>query len=237
MYVVYAEKEDMGIKFAAALGGISLGGEKITMSKLSSYAKDIKKLADKQGYLQTSYNGFDYVITWGWGHFGTLKDAKDYNAEYANWSKMPLPFFPTKYDIKMIKHNKEYFQKRNERQLKIVESLFNSKDCEYIISATDWEREGELIFAYVYQLCKCKKPYYRVKINQQTEKEFRKGFASLIPSETIKIRSDAARCRAIADWAIGINLTSAASLYLIDKGVLSVGRVITPTLNLVVERE
>jgi DNA topoisomerase-3 len=195
MIVIYAEKEDMGIKFAAALGGIPFNGKLITMSNLSKCFNDVKKAADKQGYFQTSYNGFDYVVTWGWGHFGTLKQAYDYNPDYKVWSKMPLPFFPTKYEIKRSNNPVEYFNKRDDRQIKVVESLFNSKNCEFIINATDWEREGELIFSYVYQLCRCNKPYYRVKINKQTESEFRKGFASLISSSEIKIREDAGRCR------------------------------------------
>ncbi len=238
MIVIYAEKEDMGIKFAAALGGISYNGNLITMAKLSSCASDIKKMANKQGYLQTSYNGFEYVVTWGWGHFGTLKHAHDYNPDYKLWSKMPLPFLPTKYEIKRVTNPNDYFRNRDDRQFKIVESLFNSDKCEYIINATDYEREGELIYSYLYQLCNCKKPYTRVKFNKQTEQEIRKAFTSLIPSKDVKSREDAGRCRAVADWAIGINLTAAATLNLSpDRNVLSVGRVITPTLNLIVERE
>lgn len=237
MIVVYAEKQSMGIKFAAALGGIPVNGKLVDMDNLTAYNKSVKELANKFGYLKTGFNGKEYVITWGWGHFGTLKDAKDYNPEYKNWSSLPLPFFPAKYEVKPIVTDNEFFQKRNEKQLAIVSKLFNDPTCEYIINATDWEREGELIFGYVYQLTGSNKTYYRAHINKQTEKEIQKGFNTIIPSSKIKTEENAARCRAIADWTLGINLTVAATLNLSRDHVLSVGRLITPTLNMIVERE
>lgn len=239
MIVVYAEKEDMGIRYAAALGGISFNGNLINTANLTDHMNDVKKnLADKQGYIETSYKGKKYVITWGWGHFGTLKDIKDYNPEYDKWYKIPLPFIPKKYESKRIQNPNEYFRKRDDRQFALVTKIFNSDKCEYIINATDWEREGELIFAYVYDLTGTKKPYYRLRNTAKTEKEIRKAFENLVDSRTNYPYVLAARARSIADWSIGINMTIASTLYLSkDKSLLNVGRVMTPTLNLIVERE
>lgn len=237
MIVIYAEKQSMGIKFATALGGVAVGSRLVNMDSLTTYNKEVKDMANAQGYLKTGYNGKDYIVTWGWGHFGTLKDAKDYNPTYKNWSAMPLPFFPQKYEVKAIVTDNEFFQKRNEKQLAIVTNLFNDPSCEYIINATDWEREGELIFCYTYQLTGSNKTYYRAHINKQTEKEIRKGFNNMIPSKDIQKEEHAARCRAIADWTLGINLTVAATLNLSSDKMLSIGRLITPTLNMIVERE
>lgn len=237
MIVIYAEKQSMGIKFAAALGGIAIKSRLVNMESLATYNKEVKDMANNQGYLKTSYNGKDYIVTWGWGHFGTLKDAKDYDPAYKNWSSMPLPFFPQKYEVKAIVTDNEFYQKRNVKQLAIVSKLFNDPSCEFIINATDWEREGELIFCYTYQLTGSKKPYYRAHINKQTEKEIRKGFNNLVPSKDVQTEEHAARCRAIADWTLGINLTVAATLNLSSDKMLSVGRLITPTLNMIVERE
>lgn len=237
MIVVYAEKQSMGLKFAASLGGIPLNGKLINIDSLTIHHKEIKDIATRDGYFKTRYNGKEYIITWGSGHFGTLKDAKDYNPIYSDWNLLPCPFFPQKYEIKPIVSDNDFYRKRDEKQLKIVKTLFNDPNCEYIINATDWEREGELIFGYTYQLTGSTKPYYRVHINKQTEKEIQKGFANIIPSSKIKSEENAARCRAIADWVLGINLTVAATLYLGDRNVLSLGRLITPTLNMIVERE
>ena len=239
MIVVYAEKEDMGIRYAAALGGIMYKGKLVKTDDLTGYISDIKKeIADKVGYLETTYEGKKYIVTWGWGHFGTLKDIKDYNPEYDKWYKIPLPFIPTKYESKRIENKNEYFKKRDDRQFKIVTDLFNRSDCEYIVNATDWEREGELIFAYVYDLTKTAKPYLRLRNTAKTEKEIRKAFANLVDAKENYPYVVAARARSIADWCIGVNMTIAATIYLSGgKSLLNIGRVMTPTLNLITDRE
>lgn len=239
MIVVYAEKEDMGIRYAAALGGINYNGVLITTDNLSDYMQDVKKnLADKQGYLETVYEGKKYIITWGWGHFGTLKDVRDYDNSLDKWSKIPLPFIPQKYEVKRIENKNEFFKKRDDKQFALVKKIFNSDKCELIINATDWEREGELIFAYVYDLTQTKKPYYRLRNTAKTETEIRKAFRNLVDSRTNYPYVLSARARGIADWAVGINMTIAGTRYLSrDRSLLNIGRVLTPTLNLVVERE
>lgn len=245
MIVVYAEKQDMGIKFAAALGGINYKGMRIETADLPQYQDGIKKdIANPRGYIETQYQGNSYTITWGWGHFGTLKNIRDYNPDYDKWYKIPLPFIPKKFEAtRRINNNpdpkkREHFIKRDDRQFGIVKKLFNDPYCEYIINATDWEREGELIFAYVYELTGSRKPYYRLRNNAKTEEQIRKDFSNLVSEEENFPYVVAARGRSIADWVIGINLTIAGSLYLSkDRSLLNIGRVLTPTLNLIVERE
>ena len=240
MILVYAEKEDMGVRYAAALGGINYEGNLISTSDLNeSLVKDIKKnLADKQGYLETFYKGKKYLVTWGWGHFGTLKDIKDYDPSLDKWYKIPLPFIPPKYEVKRIENPNEYFKKRDDKQFSLLTRMFNSDKCEYIVNATDWEREGELIFAYVYDLTGSKKPYYRLRNTAKTEKEIRKAFDNLVNQRENYPYVLSARARSIADWAVGINMTIAGTLYLSkDRSLLNIGRVMTPTLNLIVQRE
>lgn len=245
MIVVYAEKEDMGIKFAAALGGFNYNGTHINTENLSQYQDDIKKnLSSKNGYISTKYEGKEYKITWGWGHFGTLKDIKDYEPEYDKWYKIPLPYIPTKFESKRRLNNnpdpkaREHFRKRDDRQFDLVKRIFNDPSTEFIINATDWEREGELIFAYVYDLTGTTKPYLRLRNNAKTEKQIREDFSHLVNSTENYPFVLAARARSIADWVIGMNLTIAATLYLSkDRGLLNVGRVFTPTLALIVNRE
>lgn len=239
MILVYAEKEDMGIRYAAALGGINYNGTLVTTENLSSFINNIKKeIADKQGYLETIYDRKKYIVTWGWGHFGKLKDIPDYNPEYDKWNKIPLPFFPPKYEVKRIQQKNEYFRKRDDIQFARIKKMFNSDNVEYIINATDWEREGELIFAYVYDLTGTHKPYYRLRNTAKTEKEIRKAFNNLVSEKENYPYVLSARARSIADWTIGINMTIAGTLYLSkDRSLLNIGRVMTPTLNLIVERE
>ena len=245
MVVIYAEKQDMGLKFAAALGGIQYGNVLVNTDSLPKYQDKIKKeMANKDGYLKTKYNGTECVVTWGWGHFGTLKDIKDYNPEYDKWYKIPLPFFPEKFEIKQRLNNnpnkeaRDFFRKRDANQLKIVKKLFNDSRTDYIINATDWEREGELIFAYVYELTGTKKPYKRLRNNAKTEDQIREDFRHLVDSAENTPYVFAARARSIADWIIGINMTIAGTLHLsTDRSLLNIGRVFTPTLALITERE
>lgn len=245
MIVIYAEKQDMGLKFAAALGGIQYGNILVNTDTLPQYQEKIKKeLANKDGYLKTKYNGTEYIVTWGWGHFGTLKDIKDYNPEYDKWYKIPLPYFPKKFEIKQRLNNnpnkdaRAFFRKRDANQLKIVTKLFNDSRTDYIINATDWEREGELIFAYVYELTGTKKPYKRLRNNAKTEDQIREDFRHLVDATENTPYVFAARARSIADWIIGINMTIAGTLHLsTDRSLLNIGRVFTPTLALITDRE
>lgn len=235
--VVYAEKQDMGLKLAAALGGFKFGEEHITLKNLSKHQDAISKSSKAKGYIKTSYKGQSYYVTWGWGHFGMLKQASDYNPDYAKWTSIPLPFIPNKYEIKFVETREPNFQKMLETQFEVIKSLFQREDVDSIISATDPEREGELIFSYLYELSGCKKPYFRVLIRKQTEEGITSQFENLLTQAQNKKAVDAARARAIADWVLGINLTVASTLKFKPQGTFNIGRVITPTLNILCERE
>lgn len=250
--VVYAEKPDVAYKIAVAFGGVqvSLRGiaTNVTMDNYEQCKGAITRKYSSQGYVPVNYNGNLYNITWGTGHMCSLKQAQDYNPDYSGWSKIPKPFFPDKYEIKI----REGYNPKTKRTLKvdpsaktqlaIVKKLFN--DCDYIINATDDDREGELIFAYVYEYLKCKKPYKRVFLASFTEDAIRDTFTKLRDMSEVKSIEMAGRARNIADWVVGANLTVASTLQFANaisqdkkQGVISVGRVQTPTLKILVDRE
>ena len=245
MITILAEKFDVGIKIAAALSGFTFEGTTITMDNIEKHKPKIEKQIKPKGYITIKYQGKDYAVTWASGHLLGLKQAKDYNPEYASWSKIPFPYFPN-YEIKI--NDKIDFQTRKslgipdpwiERQLKIIDQLFNQS--EYIISATDDDREGELIFAYIYEYLNCTVPYKRIKLDSQTTEGFRNAFANLIDSSQTKGVEKAGRLRGIYDWSCGANLSGMMTLkyqkYVPEIKMITVGRVQTYVLNLIVERE
>ena len=227
MIVIYAEKPDMGTKIAAALDCLTVSGKKIAFDDLSKHESAIKHQRRADGFLKINFKGEECYVTWGYGHMCGLKQAKDYNPDYKNWNKMPMPFLPSKYEIK----------KKDEAvgQLKIVDGLFKKADL--IINSTDDDREGEVIFSYVYEILKCKKPYKRVKFNAQTKKEIIKAFDNLIDSKDVKLIEEAGRARGIDDFISGANVTAAMTLKTKADSVLSYGRVQTVVLNMLVEKE
>lgn len=245
MICIFAEKFDVGIKIVAALGDFSFHGTKITSNNIEKYKAKLEKEIKPNGYVDITYNGRDYAVTWASGHLCSLKQAKDYNPDYLKWSNIPVPFFPERYEIKV----KEQIDMKTHRptgkpdpwtcrQLKIVKKLF--QECDYIINATDDDREGELIFAYVYQILGVKKPYKRVIFDSQTQEGYIKAFSNLKDSSDVKNVEYAGRARAIADWVVGANLSVLMSLKYGGFGkdsLISIGRVQTPTLNLLVQRE
>ena len=238
MLVIYAEKQDMGAKIAAALDGIRLPiGTKVSLASLPKFAKQVKSLQSSQGFLDITFNGEPTKVTWGFGHLYGLKNAVDYNKDYSQWKKLPECFIPAKYELRPISHTEKIFADRNDKQRAIVKKLFNEADM--IINSTDDDREGECIFAYVYeQSCTKKKtPYQRVRFTSQTEAGIKDAFAHLIPSADCKNIELAGRARAIYDWLIGANLTAQFTIKNPGNGVLSVGRVQTTVLKMIVDRE
>lgn len=234
MVVVFAEKPDVGTRLAAILGGCFINGVELKLNMISDkrYEKMIKKERAEKGFLKCNKNGQEYVITWGFGHLGELKQAQDYDSRYKKWEEGLFPFIPEKYEIKLKEGD------IIKRQFKIVSSLFNASETEYIINATDADREGELIFDYVYRLTKCRKPYKRLWLSSYTEESVEKAFATLKSSDEVISLRDAGRCRAIADWLVGSNLTAMATLKFGGyKNMISIGRVQTPTLAILVNRE
>lgn len=228
MIIVYAEKPGMARLFAAALGGIKMNGNTISFDSLAANEKAVSRYQQTNGYLETTFQNKPYIITWGYGHLCQLKDVKDYDPSLTSWRMIPLPFIPEAYEYKVMESSR--------KQYDIVSSLFNRSDVEYIINATDDDREGEAIFLNTYELSGSPHKIYRAILNKQTQNEIIRAFSNL-SDERVNIEK-AARARAAADWQIGISMTIKATLQYGEKGdTYNIGRVMTPTLNLIVERE
>lgn len=212
MVVIYAEKSSLAKAIAEALGA----GKRIAHPKEATI-----------GHYEFTLNGEKAVLCHGVGHLCGLADAKSYGEQYAKWNLNVYPCIPQEYNIIVKDKTKTCYN--------YVKQFFDKADR--IINATDPDREGELIFAYIYQSMKCTKPWKRVWIEDLTPQKIRYAFNNLKSSNEVINIQKAGRARGIADWLCGINLTIAATKKLSSKDMLSVGRVQTPVLNMVVERE
>lgn len=228
MIVIYAEKPDVGKKIAAALDCITLSsGKKVSFEELKNYEKDIKSQQFKDGYLKIRFEEEETFVTWGYGHLCELKSAKDYNESYKQWRNIPIPFIPQPYEIKIKDETKKQFY--------VVKNLIEKSSL--IINATDYDKEGEVIFFYLMKAIRANKPFKRAHFSSQTKHGIIDAFKHLKDSDEVKNMTDAGRSRSVADWVVGCNLTVAMSLKYSSNQVLSIGRVQTPTLNMLVERE
>lgn len=236
MITILAEKPDVGNKIAAALDKITLAsGKEVSFATLKSNEKAVKAQQAKDGFLRIRFNGEDCFVTWGFGHLGQLKDAADYNPAYKSWYKLPSPFLPNPYELK-LRTDGSSFDARTQKQFGLIKRMFLKSDC--IINATDFDREGEVIFSYIYELTGSKQPVKRVCFASQTKEGILDAFSKLKTYEEVRNIELAGRMRGIADWVVGINLTVAMTLHQHAKGeVLSIGRVQTPTLKMLVDRE
>ena len=184
----------------------------------------------RKGYL----TGNGYFVTWAFGHLVGLGMPEDYGIP--GFRKASLPILPDPFllRVRKVKKGKNYVEDPGAlKQLKIIESLFNRSDN--IIVATDAGREGELIFRYIFNYLKCKKPFQRLWISSLTEKAIKRGFENLKPGKEFEGLFQAAQGRSRADWLIGINATQALTI-VAGRGVYSLGRVQTPTLVLLCRR-
>jgi len=177
----------------------------------------------KDGY--TEGNG--YIVSWCVGHLVGLADAYDYNEQYGKWRREDLPIVPTEW--------KYHVFDGKQKQFDILRGLMSRADVKSLICATDAGREGELIFRFVYNMAKCKKPFSRLWISSMEESAIKTGFANMKDGTEYDPLYHSAMCRAKADWLIGINATRLFST-LYNK-TLNVGRVQTPTLAMITERQ
>ena len=177
----------------------------------------------KTGY----YEGDGIVVSWCVGHLIQLEKPDAYDPKYTKWSLDSLPIIPENWKYNVIE--------AAQAQYKVLERLLHSPVIEELICATDAGREGELIFRLLYQFSGCKKPVKRLWISSLEEEAIRKGFSSMKDSRAYDNLYNAALCRAQADWMVGINATRLFSL--LYSQTLNVGRVVTPTLSLIVERQ
>jgi len=205
----------------------------LVIAEKPSVAADLAKALGKVPKKGDVYEDDQYVISSAVGHLVELLMPEDIDKKkYGFWRLETLPIIPEKFELKPIQDSKDRFD-----QLK---KLMQRKDVDQVINACDAGREGELIFAYIYQLAKCKLPVRRAWMQTMTADGIRTAFASLREGEQMAGLSDAARCRSESDWLIGINGTHAMTAFNSKEGgfyLTTVGRVQTPTLAILVERE
>lgn len=243
---IYAEKFDVGLKIACALtDGLDYKGTIITNENVEQ-KKD--KLVDykKNGYIQfTTKKGIPTYVTWGYGHMFELFAPNDYDKNDRFWNRQ-LPFIPQEFKLKVVEgydretHRPTYKpDPRTLRQLKIIKEVLNKVDCIYL--ATDDDREGQLIGAYLFEGLNIHKMTRRVKIQSMTKEGLKEAFARSVDNNSMKPVEDAGRCRSIADWLIGMNMspanTRAYGKYTPSMKILSTGRVMTAVLAMIVHRE
>ena len=180
--------------------------------------------AEKQnGYWQ----GGGYLVSWCIGHLVSFAEADQYDEKYCKWRYEDLPILPQPWQFIVPDEKKQQFE--------IVRALLNRSDVDSVTAATDAGREGELIFRFVYQMAGCTKPVKRLWISSMEDAAIREGFANLRPDSDYDALYQSALCRAKADWLVGINATRLFSV--LYHKTLTVGRVQTPTLKMLVDRD
>ena len=180
--------------------------------------------AEKQnGYWQ----GGGYLVSWCIGHLVSFAEAGQYDEKYCKWRYEDLPILPQPWQFIVPDEKKQQFE--------IVRALLNRSDVDSVTAATDAGREGELIFRFVYQMAGCTKPVKRLWISSMEDAAIREGFANLRPDSDYDALYQSALCRAKADWLVGINATRLFSV--LYHKTLTVGRVQTPTLKMLVDRD
>jgi DNA topoisomerase-3 len=192
-----------------------------------SVARDLARVlgAEKRGEGYLHGNG--YVVTWAIGHLVGLAEPHEIRPEWRSFRREHLPILPERWPLVVSEETKQQFE--------VVRKILTSPHVERVICATDAGREGELIFRYIYEAAGSDKPFERLWISSLTEAAIRQGFSRLRPGRELDSLADAARGRSRADWLVGMNLSRACTLAFDEN--LSVGRVQTPTLAMVVERE
>lgn len=200
---------------------------KLIVAEKPSVARDIARVMGANTRGDGFMYGGEYVVTWAVGHLVSLCEPGEVNQQWTKWNMRDLPMLPDHIPLKVLPGTQDQYRK--------VAKLMNSNKIDSIICATDSAREGELIFRNIYEMCKCTKPVERLWISSMTDAAIRAGFAGLKPGSAYDALYESARCRSIADWLVGMNASRAFSLRY--DAHLSIGRVQTPTLNLIVKRD
>jgi DNA topoisomerase-3 len=192
-----------------------------------SVARDIARVLGASQRGEGSLSGGGYVVTWAIGHLVRLAEPPEIRPEWKRWAAGDLPLLPSEWPLVVVE--------RTEAQFRAVKKVLRDPDVREVVCATDAGREGELIFRYILAAASCRKPVRRLWISSLTPEAIRRGFLSLRPLSDFDPLADSAHARARADWLVGMNLSRAATLA--HGELFSVGRVQTPTLALLVERE
>ena len=202
----------------------------LCITEKPSVGRDIARILGASTSRGSYYEGNGYCVTWTFGHLCTLKEPADYTDMWKRWSLSALPMIPPKFGIKLID------QESIKRQFETIRNLISQAD--EVINCGDAGQEGELIQRWVMQKAECKKPVKRLWISSLTDESIKEGFDHLRDHKDLESLYIAGLCRSIGDWILGINATRLYTLkYSRDRQILSVGRVQTPTLALVVNRQ
>ena len=191
-----------------------------------------KKKAGTGEKRSRALEGPDHIISWAVGHLVSLADPDQYDEKFKKWRMADLPIVPTKFKL-------EVRDERSQKQMKVVREYLRSDEIDLVVNACDAGREGELIFAYLYEKAGSKKPVERLWLSSMTESAMREALDNLRPSSEFALLEEAARSRSEADWIVGMNATRAATIRLRSSfdGAVSLGRVQTPTLAILTRRE
>src|SRR3982751_5334259 len=181
-----------------------------------------------EGYLEAA----DHIVTWAVGHLVQLAEPEEYEPKYKKWRMADLPIVPDRFKLVVR-------DERSKKQMSVVTQELKRDDVDHVVNACDAGREGELIFAYLYEKAGSRKPVQRLWLNSMTKSAIEAAFAQLRPGAELAPLEDAARSRSEADWIVGMNATRAATIRLRSSfdGAVSLGRVQTPTLALIARRE
>ena len=199
----------------------------LVLAEKPSVGREIARVLGCKKSQNGALAGEKYIVTWALGHLVTLADPERYGSEYKTWSMETLPMLPKKMELEVIK--------QTGKQYSVVRSLMQSKEVSSIVIATDAGREGELVARWIIAKAGVHKPIKRLWISSQTDKAIRNGFANLKDGSEYENLYKSAQARAEADWYVGLNVTRALTCKF--NAQLSAGRVQTPTLALIVNRE
>ena len=201
-------------------------GKIVVLAEKPSVGRDIARVigCGKKG--EGCLIGDQYIVTWAVGHLVSLAEPDEMDEKYKKWSFSTLPILPEEIPLKVLPATRSQFS--------VVKKLINDKETDSLICATDAGREGELIFRYIYEKANCKKPFQRLWISSMTDEAIRDGFRQIRPGKDYDGLYESARCRSKADWLVGMNASRAFTLKY--DALLSVGRVQTPTLAILVKR-
>ncbi|WP_438349211.1 DNA topoisomerase III [Paenibacillus sp. FA6] len=199
----------------------------LILAEKPSVAREIARVMGSREKHKGYFEGPKYIVTWALGHLVGLAEPEDYDHKFATWNLEDLPILPEKMKLKVLRETSQQF--------KVVQHQAKRQDVSGLIIATDAAREGELLARWILQMMKWDKPFQRLWISSQTDKAIKEGFATLKPGNQFDRLYESARCRAEADWMIGLNITRALTCKF--GAQLSAGRVQTPSLGMIMDRE